>query len=190
LDPGVWAFEVACTLNAAERSHPDPYTAPASLLILRTRGRRGPPLPPEAQRSDLREDLRRGRPALDEKSSVSYLLRKALVVAAKLQVSDSESWARSDLQAYQDGSVPISEYRKLHGAPKVWNPYHGYQELQYETPKLAQIISFMPLGASVDALEEGRGKEGRGRMVARHLPGFWGQRAYSAAGKGLILRTQ
>ena len=100
------------------------------------------------------------RAALDEKSSVSSLLRKALVVATKLQVSDFESWARSELEGYQDGSAPIPEYRKLHGAPKVWNPYHGYQDLQCETAKLAQIISSMPLGASVDALEEGRGKDG------------------------------
>jgi hypothetical protein len=100
------------------------------------------------------------RAALDEDSSVSSLLRKALVVATKLQVSDFESWARSELEGYQDRLVPIPEYRKVHGAPKVWNPYHGYQDLQCETPKLAEIISSMPLGASVDALEQGRGKDG------------------------------
>jgi hypothetical protein len=100
------------------------------------------------------------RAALDENSSVSSLLRKALVVATKLQVSDFESWARSELEGYQDGLVPIPEYRKVRGAPKVWNPYHGYQDLQCETPKLAEVISSMPLGASVDALEEGHGKEG------------------------------
>jgi hypothetical protein len=98
--------------------------------------------------------------ALDEKSSVSSLLRKALVVATKLQVSDFESWARSELEGYQDGSVPVPEYRKIHGAPKVWNPYHGYQDLQCASAKLAEKISLMPLGASIDALEEGRGKDG------------------------------
>jgi hypothetical protein len=100
------------------------------------------------------------RAALDEKSSVSSLLRKALVVATKLQVSDFEAWARSELEGYLDDGVPIPEYRKVRGAPKVWNPYHGCQDLQCETPKLAEKISLMPLGASVDALEEGRDKDG------------------------------
>jgi hypothetical protein len=56
---------------------------------------------------------------LDDKSSVSSLLRKALLVATKLGVSDLEAWARSELQG--DG-VPIPEYRKIRGAPKVRNP--------------------------------------------------------------------
>jgi hypothetical protein len=100
------------------------------------------------------------RASLDEKSSVSSLLRKALVVATKLQVSDFESWARSELEGYQDRSVPIPEYRKVHGSPKVWNPYHGYEDLRCELPKMTEIISSMPLGASVDALEQGSGKDG------------------------------
>ncbi len=95
------------------------------------------------------------RAALDEKSAVSSLLRKALVVATKLQVSDFESWARSELEGYQDEGVPVPAYRKLNGAPHVWNPYHGYQDLQCGSAKLAETISIMPLGASVDALEQG-----------------------------------
>lgn len=37
--------------------------------------------------------------ALNEKSSVGLLLRKALVVASKLEVSDFEAWAQSELEA-------------------------------------------------------------------------------------------
>jgi hypothetical protein len=112
------------------------------------------------------------RAALDEKSSVSSLLRKALVVASKLQVSDFESWARSELEGYQDGSTPLPVYRKIHGAPKVWNPYRGcFQDLQCETPKLAETISRMPLGASVDELEQGRSKDGASRMFS-YPPGL------------------
>jgi hypothetical protein len=36
--------------------------------------------------------------ALDEKPSVGLLLRKALVVASKLEVSDFEAWAQSEPQ--------------------------------------------------------------------------------------------
>jgi AbiTii len=100
------------------------------------------------------------RAALDEKSSVSSLLRKALVVATKLQVSDFESWARAELEGYNDDAVPIPEYRKISGAPKVWNPYHGYQDLNCGSAVLAEKISTMPLGASIDALENDKGKAG------------------------------
>jgi hypothetical protein len=110
------------------------------------------------------------RAALDEKSSVSSLLRKALLVAAKLQVSDFESWARSELEGYQDTSVALPEYRKVRGAPKVWNPYHGFQDLQCETPKLAEVISSMALGVPVDALEEERGKEGGTSWIFTYPP--------------------
>jgi hypothetical protein len=82
--------------------------------------------------------------ALDEKSSVSFLLRKALVVATKLSVSDFELWAGSELEGYQDGQLPLPEYRKVHGAPKVWNPYHGYQDLQCASAKLKRVSCATP----------------------------------------------
>lgn len=110
------------------------------------------------------------RAALDEKSSVSSLLRKALVVATKLQVADFEAWARAELEGYNDDSVPIPAYRKISGAPKVWNPYHGYQDLNCGSAALAEKISNMPLAASIDALENDKGKAG-GTWMFSYPPG-------------------
>jgi hypothetical protein len=92
------------------------------------------------------------RAALDEKSSVSTLLRKALVVASKLQVTDFEAWARAELEGYK-GEVP--EYRRLTGAPKIINPMRGYQDLTCDDAEIAEMIGMLPLGECIDALEKG-----------------------------------
>ncbi len=42
----------------------------------------------------------------------------------------------------------------MRGTPQVWNPYHGYQDLRCETEETARILSTIPLGMSVDAMED------------------------------------
>lgn len=98
--------------------------------------------------------------ALDEKSSVSSLLRKALLVASKLGVTDFETWARHELEGYESADVPTPEYRRIRGTPKVWNPYHGYQDLRCGSPAMAQRISTMLLPYSVDQMESDINKGG------------------------------
>jgi AbiTii len=97
--------------------------------------------------------------ALDEAVAVSKLLRKALLVASKLGVSDFEAWARSELEGY-DGQTPIPEYRRVVGTPMAWNPYHGNQHLQTQTAEVAKKLSEMTLHFSVDTLDQGSRKGG------------------------------
>jgi hypothetical protein len=52
------------------------------------------------------------RVALDESVPVSSVLRKALVVARKLSLTDFERWARSELDGY-DREEDIPDYRRL-----------------------------------------------------------------------------
>jgi AbiTii-like protein len=108
--------------------------------------------------------------ALDEDCSVSLLLRKALVVASKLGVSDFESWARSELEGYTDENTPIPKYRHVRGTPMVWNPYHGNQHLNCDTAKMAERISVMHINASVDAIDEGTKKGGNGYWQMSYAP--------------------
>src|ERR1700682_2261360 len=103
--------------------------------------------------------------ALDEKSSVGSLLRKALVVAAKLGVSDFELWARNELEGYNPGEVP--EYRRVRGSPVVWNSYRKQHEhLRFSTPAGTDRLSTMLLPDSVDALEEPKSKKSGDLMLS------------------------
>src|ERR1700682_1402825 len=106
--------------------------------------------------------------ALDEKSSVSSLLRKALLVASKLAVPDFEAWVRNELEGYRDEPVP--NYRVVRGTPKVFNPMRGYQALTVDDPELAAMLSTMHLGQSVDTLEDSRKTSPGGTWSAHYGP--------------------
>lgn len=68
------------------------------------------------------------RDALDKSVSTTDLLRKALVVARKLKVTDLVEWLTHELNGYPEGA-DVPEYRKLQGELKVHNPYHGWMPL-------------------------------------------------------------
>jgi hypothetical protein len=93
--------------------------------------------------------------ALDEKVRLGALLRKALVVASKLGVSDFETWARYELDGYGT-EIPVPEYRYIRGSPKCFNPYHGWQDIRFGSPKFADKVSTMHMNSGVDSLEDGQ----------------------------------
>ena len=106
--------------------------------------------------------------ALDEKVRVGALLRKALVVASKLGVEDFATWARNELDGYgEEASIP--EYRHLHGKPMVWNPYHGWQDLNTGSANIAAKISVMHMNGGVDSLEGPQGQTG-GTYILSYNP--------------------
>jgi hypothetical protein len=107
--------------------------------------------------------------ALDDATPVSSLLRKALVVANKIGVADFETWARRELEGYgADETLP--EYRTVHGAPKVFNPYHGaYQDLQCESAAFAKKISTMHLPMPIHNLED-HGSNPGGTWILSYAP--------------------
>ena len=75
--------------------------------------------------------------ALDEKTSVTSLLRKALVVANKLEHADTAKWIEHELKGYRDGKAAIPAYRHLRGIAQVFNPYRGYIPLEFNSVDLA-----------------------------------------------------
>ncbi len=66
--------------------------------------------------------------ATSESMSVSGLLRKALMVASKLQVEEFEAWITKELEGYTD-FVDIPEYRLTRGFLQYHNPYQGLQPI-------------------------------------------------------------
>lgn len=97
--------------------------------------------------------------ALNRGVSCADLLRKALVLSRKLGVAEIEEWLRRELNGYplNDDEVPV--YRQVHGQIKVWNPYHGWQPLNFGDAKMAEHLSrrkiMQPVG-ELDALLENK----------------------------------
>lgn len=89
---------------------------------------------------------------MTENCSVSELLRKALVVAKKLRVSDFGVWVDHELNGYPPGAE-LPEYRKLVGVVKAWNPYQGWIPTVFADARLAALCSTRPNGQSIGSLE-------------------------------------
>ena len=64
------------------------------------------------------------RDALNPDNPVSNLLRKALVIATKLDLKNLENWITLELSGYPDQDL-VPDYRTLIGQIEVWNPFHG-----------------------------------------------------------------
>lgn len=67
------------------------------------------------------------RDALNPSISVLILLRKAYVVARKLNIRQFQEWIELELNGYK--GHPIPEYRVVRGQLRAWNPYHGWHQI-------------------------------------------------------------
>lgn len=90
--------------------------------------------------------------ALDKNTRVSDLLRKAFVVSKKLSIIKIEEWLENELNSYPSNSN-IPDYRTVHGQIKVWNPYQGWQPLNFSDPKEAEILAKRKINQSIEELD-------------------------------------
>ena len=99
--------------------------------------------------------------ALNRGVCCSDLLRKALVVSRKLGIGAIEGWLRNELNGYPLDDNEVPSYREIHGQIKVWNPYHGWQPLNFGDPKEAEILSkrkiIQPIGELDSLLDNKEG---------------------------------
>lgn len=91
--------------------------------------------------------------ALDEDQSVSSVLRKAKVVASKLNLADALSWIDAELSGYES-ELDVPDYRKLTVSVEAFNPYHGWQKIQFGSDGLREVFTQRALSAGVPLLEE------------------------------------
>jgi hypothetical protein len=90
---------------------------------------------------------------LDSRVSILEVLRKALVVARKLDLVDAQAWIEKELNGYKIGdSAPA--HRLLTGQIRVWNPYHGWQPVIFEDRQEEFYLSKCFLGQPVGELED------------------------------------
>jgi hypothetical protein len=97
----------------------------------------------------LIEELQRD--ALDRDVRVTELLEKCLVVATKLRLNEFADWVHLELDGYGEKTVP--EYRVLSGTAMVFNPYQGYQPLQFESADGAERFSKMHFNTPLGQME-------------------------------------
>jgi hypothetical protein len=107
------------------------------------------------------------RDALDQSVGMADLLRKALVVARKLKITDLAEWLTHELNGYPEGKE-IPEYRKLRGELKVHNPYHGWVPLIMRDAKQAELLSRRGTSQAISELDEIA--HGDGEIVYVRLP--------------------
>lgn len=90
------------------------------------------------------------RDAINDDASVSSLLRKVKLAAAKLKLDDLASWVDLELNGYPNRDVP--NYRRASGPVRWWNPYRGWQPLGGDATILNKL-SEATFGDSVASIE-------------------------------------
>lgn len=91
---------------------------------------------------------------LDSNVPVVQILRKAKVVATKLELEDFLRWLNDELDGYTCDTEGLPAYRVLTGEPKAYNPYHGWQTILFKNPNHAMVISTAPINQSMGPMEE------------------------------------
>lgn len=77
--------------------------------------------------------------ALDPSVAADTMLRKVKVAATKLGLDDALEWVTFELSGYPN-KESIPDYRRGHGEPLAWHPYHGWQPLRFDGP-LGETVS-------------------------------------------------
>lgn len=103
--------------------------------------------------------------ALNPHVRVSDLLRKVKLAAAKLKLEKVEDWVEGELNGYKEA---VPDYRKVRGAPRIWNPYHGWQPLGGD-PDFIERISLCPINQSIAGMESNVFKDG-GTLMFEYNP--------------------
>jgi AbiTii len=90
--------------------------------------------------------------ALDPSSSVLNLLRKASLIAYKLNVQELHKWVQLELNGYSKSSQ-LPDYRFVNGELKAQNPFHGLIPVMMDSAKISDLISKRPVCESINELE-------------------------------------
>lgn len=90
--------------------------------------------------------------AIDTKSDVVSLLRKAYLVARKLDIKDFSEWINNELNGYTDYDK-IPDYREIRGQVKSWNPYHGWIPVIISQSESEDILCTRKVFDSIPSLD-------------------------------------
>lgn len=91
--------------------------------------------------------------AMDANVAIAGLLRKALVVATKLDIAEFKEWAGLELKGYADNTDKIPSYRQLRGQIKATHPQYKWIPYVFEDPATAETLSRRPTHQAIGQLE-------------------------------------
>ncbi len=91
--------------------------------------------------------------ALSPTTKVTDLLRKALVVASKLNVPEFKQWVEDELQGYKGKGLDTPKYRHLKGEIKAAHPNYGFIPYNFEDPEMAETLSVRPTHQPIGELQ-------------------------------------
>lgn len=89
--------------------------------------------------------------AINSGSDITGLLRKAVLVATKLSLTDFKQWAQRELSGYGDDEVPI--YRVIQGSPQAKNPFRGMIPIVFDDAECARTAATVSLRQAMPELE-------------------------------------
>jgi hypothetical protein len=108
--------------------------------------------------------------ALNDKASVVGLLRKALLVARKLELDEFAEWAEKELDGYGE-TTPVPEYREVNGVVHADDGFGGYQVLQWRNGQDDKRFSRMQMNNPISELEHlVAGADRDGTIVMSYSP--------------------
>lgn len=90
--------------------------------------------------------------ALDRNVKISDLLRKALAVSRKLNISEIEEWVNYELTGYEEGAT-VPEFRTMRGRVIVPMPTGNIVPYYFASPNAEAFYSEMPFIAPASSLE-------------------------------------
>jgi hypothetical protein len=94
-------------------------------------------------------------------TDIASLLRKAMLVAGKLQLNEFRMWIDHELDGYKDDS-PVPTYRMTRGTLHVVNPFHGLQPFIVPDREIADKLLLIeirdPIGNLIHLLGESKSK--------------------------------
>ena len=81
-------------------------------------------------------------------------LRKAHLIAAKLKLSEFDSWIMSELNGYDDNQGNVPKYREIKGQLNAKNPYYGWVPVVIHDSALQDTLCTRTLGNSIGNILE------------------------------------
>lgn len=109
--------------------------------------------------------------ARNRSSDIIEVLLTAKMIAVKLGLTDLRDWIEYEIDGYPN-DVDIPDYRKGQGTVRYWNPYHGWQNLQFGnvSADLVTTIQSFTLDESISSMQGVESENGMLRLaVPPHL---------------------
>lgn len=110
------------------------------------------------------------RELLDKNCDILQALRKAHLIASKLQLTEFDLWIQSELNGYKDEDEDFPDYRQMKGTLKAKNPYRGWIPAVITDQNGEPLFNTVPMFESISALLDIEKKATDGQFYYSYPP--------------------